>query len=809
LTGVHAVEEEIEGWQWDRRILSHSKNARSRYDTFLGGHAFGLKDGTKQTDWQSGAISGLKYDGIVRFKTGEFKTWTPQVGVGAYSIFHDSRPLFSDYSTSQNFDKNNNANGVNVITMNTESVRSTVHVALYERDSLLRIFKKYDFKYVDKFTGEMSGNTRLDTVDGGGNILYPNLAGRKKEYLISGDDVILNGSWSIDVGNLTLSSTIPTLDAIPECAVDFLESKGAGTGKGRRVYTNLFPLQPLSVSLFVNDAGATLTQYTEVINLDFSLPTDAHFSVDSDLGIINMGGFQAPDLTLKNDLSLTDDEVVCYVDDATFAQYPDQGVIVIGTEEILYLEKRRNSFIDLIRGYNSTTAVAVSPGAIVSDRQHGLGTSDNIYIAYTAVPRIDYEVTSYALRSANKGPWLDIRPGANVDTNNVLQILSAEIDLASITLSTGSPLIGGNIYGPIFYGTDVSRLTATGYDSRGNPVDNIPLSIEILSGAGALNGGLSTFTDLSNTRGETYAFYNSPYDKDSIETLVGSVTHDGADTVFSVGPNVDSTSLDEVWVFQVLKHDKVLGTVGLEQTIEDVAVEVPPIGLSSIRINGLVGEEYRDGYAYFIGTDSVRYFRRIKGIMPDVDASARPVSRIYLEENTSSALALNQQVFLFEADAVEFNSAALNGVRNIMYEWSTAATHPITGVAGAWSPLHPDSANGTDLTFLGRNLTIPDSGDDTENLAAYVVVAPTTIVLQAYGTDPITGRVIRSNTIRLRLQLPNFLIGVDTTGALPIPYGWTLVTEAFNIGAGIGGANFLTINPAASGINQLTITGQI
>jgi len=512
---------------------------------------------------------------------------------------------------------------------------------------------------------------------------------------------------------------------------------------------------------------------------------------------------------LKVALALTDDEVVCYVDDATFAQYPDQGVITIGTEEILYLEKRRNSFIDLIRGYNATSAATAAIGAVVSDRQHGLGTSDTVYIAYTAVPRVEYEVTSYALRSANKGPWLDVRPGANVDTNNVLQILSAEIDLASITLTTASPLIGGDIYGPIFYGTDVSRLTATGYDSRGNPVDNVTLSIDILSGAGALNGGLSTFTDMSNTRGEIYAFYNSPYDKDSIETLVSSITYNGADTVFNVGANVDATSLDEVWVFQVLKHDKVIGTVGLEQVIEDVAIEVPPIGKSSIRINGLVGEEYRDGYAYFIGTDSVRYFRRIKGIMPDLDASLRPVSRIYLEENTNSALALNQPVFLFEADAVEFNSAALNGVRNIMYEWNALAEHPITGDIGAWTPLHPDSVDGTDLTFLGRNLIVPDSSDDAANLAAYVVVAPTTISLQAYGTDPITGRVIRSNTIRLRLQLPNFLIGVDTTGALPIPYGWTLVTEAFNIGAGVGGANFLTINPAASGINQLTITGQI
>ena len=809
LTGVHAVEEEIEGWQWDRRLLSHNRNARTRYDTYLGGHSIGLKDGTQQTDWQSGSISGTKYNGIVRFKDGEFRTWTPQVGTGAYSIYHDSRPLFSDYSTSQNFDINNNANGVNVLTMNSESVHSTAHVALYERDSLLRIFKKYDFKYVSAFTGEISGVARLATVDGGGSIIYANLAGRKQEFLISGDDVILNGDWSIEVGNLVLSPTILTLGSIPECAVDLLECKGEGTASGRRIYTDLFPLQPLSVSVFVDDGAATLSQYTETTSLDFSLPTDTHFSVDSDLGIITMGGFQAPDLVLKTALVVTDDEVICYEADDTFAQYPEQGVIVVGTEEILYLEKRRNSVADLIRGYNATVAVVASPGDTVADRRHGLGTADTVYLAYTAVPRIDYEVTNYALRSANKGPWLDIRPGANVDTNNILQILSAEIDLAEIVLTTDSELIGGNLYGPVFYGTDVSRLTATGYDSRGNPVDNVTLSIEIVSGAGALNGGLSVFTDVSNTRGEIYAFYNSPYNKDSIETLVSSVSYSGGDTIFDVGPNLNTSLVEDIWVFQVLKHDKTLGTVGLERVIEDVAVEVPPIGLSSIRIDGLVGEEYQNGFAYFVGTDSVRYFRRIKGIFPDVDGSGRPVSRLYLEENTSIALATGQPVFLFEADATEFNSAALNGVRNILYEFNNAVTHPITGALGAWSPVHPDSISGSTLTFTGRTLATPDSGDDTENLAAYVVIAPTEVSVQAYGTDPITGRVIRSNTIRLTLQLPNFLIGVDTSGALPIPYGWTLVTESFNTGAGVGGANFLTVNPAASGINQFTITGQI
>ena len=97
----------------------------------------------------------------------------------------------------------------------------------------------------------------------------------------------------------------------------------------------------------------------------------------------------------------------------------------------------------------------------------------------------------------------------------------------------------------------------------------------------------------------------------------------------------------------------------------------------------------------------------------------------------------------------------------------------------------------------------------TATWGAYVVIAPGETRFNAHGRDPYTGRLITSNDIRLRLQLPNTLTGVDASGALPIPYGWTLVTEEFNIGAGLDGANFITINPAASGINQFSLRGAI
>ena len=35
------------------------------------------------------------------------------------------------------------------------------------------------------------------------------------------------------------------------------------------------------------------------------------------------------------------------------------------------------------------------------------------------------------------------------------------------------------------------------------------------------------------------------------------------------------------------------------------------------------------------------------------------------------------------------------------------------------------------------------------------------------------------------------------------------ITDEFNVGSGLGGSNFITINPNASGINQFTLRGSI
>jgi hypothetical protein len=144
----------------------------------------------------------------------------------------------------------------------------------------------------------------------------------------------------------------------------------------------------------------------------------------------------------------------------------------------------------------------------------------------------------------------------------------------------------------------------------------------------------------------------------------------------------------------------------------------------------------------------------------------------------------------------------LDGVKVLVYEWletkgHQTIMHPLTGEPGAYYPLRPDAVGSSNLTFANRNLPIPMPNDDDNNLGGYFVVAPSVVSFYAWGKDPISGRIIKSKKIKLKLILPVHLDGVkDPAGGLPVPYGFGFVTEDFNVGSGLGGANFITINAA-------------
>ena len=775
----------------------------------------------------------------------------------------------------------------------------------------------------------------------------------------------------------------PVTPQIVHCV---FEDKGYGNVEGRDVFTKWFPLVNNSVRVFIVDdldgdgTNDYLEEWEEVENLNFSKSTDKHYSVDYDLGIISLGGYKAPNLILKEALADEDDEIVVFPEQQYMASYPPQGIIKIDDEEILYYSKGKDRFYDLVRGHNSTTATSHLIGSFVEDTKHGEGVPAHrkIFIAYDVTPRVEYEIQDKKLdRTANRNPFIDLKAITNVVTNNVLQISPVETHVAKLVLETTEDWITANVFGPVYYGTDFARLIARAEDSIGNPVEGIKITIEIAdksfgkSATGTLNGIGKEFTSISNSLGEIYAMYNAPYDWDEVKRLVSSTSHNGDHTKMRIAELPPNVSPDSVTVFQVLKHDHVMGTVGDKVDIlimDDTTDPGTLVGLKNTDFNGdgttdafvvydntthyngttynranitvdadwedivsfLESEQeyeretpYHGSDVFPIGTHTVPgcsnsaygnavakikfvnrdggyswilsridnaapYYHKAHVIPLDVDGGGvvedweinawgtqaddegqefdsegrRPVGAghsganradydgatalgndslnsnlhidvdgnpipgsppdVYSNEQRGVTIVLSgtfpaefepgnpdgwypEQVYIIARNSEVWNSDFLDGVNVLLYEWSNNYAHPVTGDTGAYGPVRPDIASGRDLIFHNKLLPLPNATDIGNNLGGYVIVAPDIVTLQAHCRDPVSGRIILSNKLRLRLDLPMYLRGVAgdrdkygnfSSSPLPVPYGFGFAIEGGeDTGTGLGGANFLTVNP--------------
>jgi len=810
LTGIYSSEHDIPGWRWDRRIVEDPATPSAFYGEYIGGHSIGLKDGLRQSWWRSGTLGSLDYSGLQSYRSFDSFTWTPVFTIGPYSVLAEDRILFSDFSHTARFNTEDNTNGVNYIELRDDCLDSTISINLYARDTNLINRLRYGFDYVDSFTGALQygADSRLSTGSGD-TVLWSNLCDRVQEYRVIDGGVYLNGDWTVTVGGYSGAITNDILE-------DSYEDAGSGNSTGRRVYTELFPIQDSSVSLYVSD-GSSVEEWTEVSNLNFSTASDNHFCVDEDLGIITVGGYQAPGLVLKEDIDEDDDEILVFRSE-DIESYPSQGIIVIGDEQIYYGERGGNGFYDCIRGYGGTIADPHIAYSAVADVQHGASvpSTSTIYVGYVAVPRIEYEVTDYELRSAcpSLSP-LNLKPASRLNSIGIVQVSASTADLAEIVLEVDRETISSNLYGPLYFGTDTARLTATAYDSSGNPVEGVDLTIDLDSGPGYLAGGLSSYSFESNSDGQIYALYYSPYDWDSIGQTVTSITHSGSDTLIEALNLPSGLSPSDITLYQILKHDASSGTQGEKTevssgsndgTLDDGTI----VGASSIIIENVYTDavsRFNGGYVYLLCDDNVTYYREIVHVTNEYAADGMiDGHKLYLDSSVPGlGTGLPVRAWLMTANAEEFSTSSLSGLPVLMYEWNDNVQHPLTGASGAFYPLLPDSIASGTLTYSGRSLAEPAPSDRTSNLGAYLLVTSSIASFSAWGKDPVSGRIITSNTVRLRIDLPEYLRGVDYSGALPIPYGFTFISESHNVGTGLGGANFLTINPKAEYVSFFTL----
>ena len=85
--------------------------------------------------------------------------------------------------------------------------------------------------------------------------------------------------------------------------------------------------------------------------------------------------------------------------------------------------------------------------------------------------------------------------------------------------------------------------------------------------------------------------------------------------------------------------------------------------------------------------------------------------------------------------------------------------------------------------------------DKNNLIAGYKLYYGKLVTLKATATDPATGRLVRSNDVKISLDLPNFLKGKED--------GFKFFSEDNDDSSALGFANFITINPLIN--NQINL----
>jgi len=809
------------GWLWDRRIVSLEGYGPTEWTTSFGAEEYTLLEGSRLSDWDSGVVSAIELQEIKSWSFNDLVHWTPLYSTGTFAVHWDSRLLYSDHSKSE-LAEDITIGGFHYLDLDDNARWDTVSARMFTRDSSARklTFRKWNF--VEEFTAPMGVSTRpAFTVTA---------SDRHWEYRI--DDVNnrieFNQSPLLAVGKY-----ITPLDE-NEIRANW-ESGGNGDDDGKFIFLKHFPVLQGDVKVVSIDPGGVVTELTQVDRLWDSLAADTDFAVDRDQGVIQLGGYEAPTLVLADDIDDTVTEVPVLMGEDDFATWPDGGIFEIGTEKIKYRGKGYRKFLNCERGHLATAAAAHTQYDEIAHLSTGAAVdpADEVWITYVATPRVEYEISGHAVRTAN-GSWLNVHPLSAIEPRRIVQIDSVDQNIASIVLEADAPLVGGSLYGPIYYGTHVVRLTATAYNTLGQPVDDVDITIEIVNGPGLVGGG-PTFTDTSNLQGQIYTLFSTSGSLDGIE-MEAIPTHIGPDTEFAVADLKGIPDADSLWIYQVVKNDPIAGTVGIE-----VNAANPPTGgwsapgalyneLSQFLIRMQHTDQFGrppkmsienydlsvDDMSQIIVRDSGGTIRRynILWAVRTQDALGAQAMRFGVDNATDPGLDGSEIIWILGPKDLEYVDGL--GTRVILYKWYDAGEyeHPVTGVAASVpapvaAPIHPDVVAANLVTVSGYNFPVGSKSDPRENVAGYVLIGPGRTELRATAVDPYSGTLIESNHIFLSLELPPQLVGVDSTGVLPIPSGWRLPTASYNLGAGMGGANFLTINPAAASINRFTLTGVV
>jgi len=771
----------IEGWKWDERKWSDTET--ENLSAYVPPNYDAITSGLSETSFQCGIGDNLDLEvvdivevpasGIHR--SGIEHVWAPEINHGYFYDFATENYLYSDDSEVYYPTYSSIVGGIpqelNLIQLNSfPKVGIPITASTYNWDTLEGSYEIYqEWNKKAEFTGILSPlGEREDTYnDITGEIYWPLIDTALYEFIVSYSGVTNDTGLPEIVFNQQVVDPVGyTGDTILFSGLEIL---GLSTGGPDQEFH--FQYSPIDENMMIRVFSCTTIPSGVLGAIVVASGVDGYGI--SDGGVIYSGiienGYLSVEVTewLARSLGTSYSGYVVNID-------YDLGLAIFGDSDLGELVPKAGEYI--LAAYYRTVRLEYEP-------EH---TGDTVLATEAS-----------------------LNPIGRHSGSGFIYLSTHLEDPATVVLDVELPEITTNYFGPLNIGNNYAAVVATVYDSQGNTLEDEAVTIFITStptigSFGAIGTSTQSITDQN---GQARAYFLPPRTVSDIgeEIFYPNFSIDPTPTYHGV---TETTTLrtsnlliegtgEDVYLFQTQVDDPLLGFVetSIDQTDLDVQLTEyyrqflleqnihGPTGLNDFGIpnNYLTNQTWEDVHRMLLGLARPSIYQRGTGAgkhllcaMPDVFA-LNP----HTLDPAGFAWAPMRPIDILEQGT---------GVYDLVYDTSVYSLPTPSGS-------HPTTSSGT--------------------LMSYFVVAPTSVEIQASVYSELAQRTIYSNSVEIKLDIPDYMNGLWTLDSLSeleiqevnallagvvasgqrIPLGFRLRSSHITLAGALDGVTFLDVNP--------------
>lgn len=796
-TGVYS-EENIEGWKWSKTFPQELNSDRNKINSSVGGSNYSLEEGSLLNNWQGAVLSGIELEKIKETFIKTSSKWVPEYTTGAYSIYHKEKRLNSNFSLcktlKEEIDDGSVANFFENIIYNES-------IAIYKRDKRFVNFPFYKYVYDEDLKNPNSYSIDIDSE---------------------------SKTSSIEVNEVKKIKTGGDLDLVSQevSTLETWEYSGMGNPGRSIIYTEYFPVDKESFNLVELDAdGETFEDWTRVSK--FTYTGQKEYILDALKGIVRINSIEVNSSQRAKSIELVEPIVHETDADGQETMVPHQY------HKVIFFESKRNNIPETglisiektVAGddggesrvtlecnyydYNGKSLIVKATmeqldsfilghfTVIFKLEGQNFASGSNLFLSYTAVPRVDYEVVNDQKLLLRSDPKIDLKPYRAIENSGLIEINPYEKHIDRIDLS--SDLAPG---ATLKMGIESLKLQATVLNSSGGRVKEA--DVFFYCDFGYFNNGNKNFFSKSNKEGEAFSYYYYPYsEKDSYIWVTGeNIEHVDSNTVLKVRKERSSTSNGNVCIFQTLKVDPFYGYYGQKLIVEGAVTDGDYIEITfETNIEDI--DEYIGNEMMFLENETQTHVELCKGstnnhsfgflkangtstkfIILNVKGKDTIITKPGFFQDPDGDLVAGAEIFIYKSNELEYDYRRREET-GLSFDRLMYIDNGETNL----TPLYPNSydtqSDNNNILIKYENSLLPLAQEQmTSNIVAgYKIFLNKKARIYAEAQDPATGRVIKSNTLTIDVSLPDFLTSAG---------GFEISGEEHD-GNGLGGSTFLKL----------------